>query len=345
MKKIIILIVLMLLPLGVFADTSSDTDVIITQMKSILDQYGARVKALEAENTILRNEIMKAGIKIPLTIYSSAIVGDIMTSSGIVLALQTSTWINTASGAQTLLNQIATQYSSQYAWFITRIHTDWTGIQGAYKMSSGSSISGFEFIKRGNNNNVFVDITYPGSTASWVYDAKILYEYSTGTFQRKLIGFFEFNKQTGYYITRTGSNPFAGVERTFIADPYVQNAVVPPTASTHSTSLTASSTWTTLMSVSISDIEKAYGDKRYLTVISLSNGYLQSNPPSLELLRIRYRTFFIIGKYSESLAEITKIEALWQLDKAVACDAQVIATYSKNQTLVDSYAKVCGKNN
>ncbi len=91
MKKIIILIVLMLLPLGVFADTSSDTDVIITQMKSILDQYGARVKALEAENTILRNEIMKAGIKIPLTIYSSAIVGDIMTSSGIVLALQTST--------------------------------------------------------------------------------------------------------------------------------------------------------------------------------------------------------------------------------------------------------------
>lgn len=91
MKKIIILIVLMLLPLGVFADTSSDTDVIITQMKSILDQYGARVKALEAENTILRNEIMKAGIKIPLTIYSSAIVGDIMTSSGIVSALQTST--------------------------------------------------------------------------------------------------------------------------------------------------------------------------------------------------------------------------------------------------------------
>jgi hypothetical protein len=93
----------------------------------------------------------------------------------------------------------------------------------------------------------------------------------------------------------------------------------------------------------MADIEKAYGDKRYLTAISLSNAYLQTNPPSIDILRIRYRTFFIIGKYSESLAEIAKIEALGKLDKAIACDAQVIATYSKNPTLVDSYTKICKK--
>ena len=91
----------------------------------------------------------------------------------------------------------------------------------------------------------------------------------------------------------------------------------------------------------LADVEKAYADKRYLTTISLSTAYLAVNPATVDMLRIRYRTFFIIGKYSESLAEIAKIESLGKLEKAMACDAQVIATYSKTQSLVDKYTKIC----
>jgi hypothetical protein len=91
---------------------------------------------------------------------------------------------------------------------------------------------------------------------------------------------------------------------------------------------------------SITDIERAYSDKRYLSVISLSNVYLATNTPTYDLLRIRYRTYFIIGKYTESLAEIAKIETLGKLS-AVACDAQVIATYSKDTTLIAKYTKAC----
>jgi hypothetical protein len=75
----------------------------------------------------------------------------------------------------------------------------------------------------------------------------------------------------------------------------------------------ATGTSTTTSSVAIptyAEIDKAYLDKRYLSVISLSNTYLTKNPPTYELLRIRYRTYFIIGKYTESLSEIAKIEAL-----------------------------------
>lgn len=96
-------------------------------------------------------------------------------------------------------------------------------------------------------------------------------------------------------------------------------------------------------SVTLADINKAYSDKRYLTTISLSNTYLASNAPTSEVISIRYRTYFIIGKYTESLAELAKMESLGALDRQTACNAQVIATYSKNQTLVDKYTAICKK--
>ena len=42
----------------------------IAQTKLLLDQYSSRVRALEAENSILREEMRKANIKIPLALFS-----------------------------------------------------------------------------------------------------------------------------------------------------------------------------------------------------------------------------------------------------------------------------------
>ena len=60
----------------------------IAQTKALLDQYSARVKYLEAENMILREEMRKAGIKIPLALFSGAI--QIESSSGIASGTQIS---------------------------------------------------------------------------------------------------------------------------------------------------------------------------------------------------------------------------------------------------------------
>ena len=120
MRKILVFAFCLLLPLGVFAETSTtDTDVIITQMKAILDQYGARVKALENENGILRNEMMKAGIKIPLSAYSGAVVGGLTTATSV--ATGSTTTISgsvVASGSLVsgeFISLIAKQYSPRYA--------------------------------------------------------------------------------------------------------------------------------------------------------------------------------------------------------------------------------------
>ncbi len=194
-------------------------------------------------------------------------------------------------------------------------------------------------MKQGADNHAFVDIVYDAKTATGTYDAKILYEYNTGTYQRKLIGFFEFNRSTGYYVTKSGNNIFAGVTRTFVRDPYAATMIIPATATTSS----GITTVTTAGSIpTYAEIEKAYTDKRYLSVISLSNTYLTANTATYDLLRIRYRTYFIIGKYTESLSEIAKIEAMGQL-AAVACDAKVIATYSKDTALVTKYTAACKK--
>lgn len=248
--------------------------------------------------------------------------------------------------------QLQTQYGADVGGFIARIQTEWKDIRNAYKLPENANIGGYEFVQKDANDHVFVDIVF-GTGTTGIYDAKILYQYDKSTFKRKLIGFFEYNTTTGKYTTKSGTNPFAGVTRTFIRDPYFSGATSVPSTATASSSTTtnntpnpvantgSTNTPTGTSTVLMTDIEKAYTEKRYLSVISLSNSYLTANTATYELLRIRYRTYFIIGKYTESLAEIAKIQAMGKLDKQTACDAQVIATYGKDTTLVSKYSAVC----
>ena len=195
-------------------------------------------------------------------------------------------------------------------------------------------------------DHVFVDVIYSGTVALWgVYDAKILYQYDKKTFARKLIGLFEYNTSGAYYTTKTGKNIFPGVKRLFIADPASKVAPTPSTASSQVNSPVWSG-WVSQSdgaSVTIADIETAYGAKRYLSVITLSESWLQKNAPTLDVLRIRYRTYFIIGKYTEAIKEVERIKSIGQLSSTVACEGQVIATYAKDTTLAESYKTVCNK--
>jgi hypothetical protein len=90
MKKILLSICIgFIVPLAASAAesmTSADVDSMVNQMKSSIDQYATRIKYLEQENAILRNEVMKAGIKIPLSVYSGT---GIITSTGTSMNIST----------------------------------------------------------------------------------------------------------------------------------------------------------------------------------------------------------------------------------------------------------------
>jgi hypothetical protein len=70
----------------------------VTQMKIILDQYAAKIKYLEVENAVLREEVRKAGIQIPLSAFSAGAT----TTGSTVAPSQTSNSGNTTtqSGSQ-----------------------------------------------------------------------------------------------------------------------------------------------------------------------------------------------------------------------------------------------------
>lgn len=297
----------------------------IAQTKALLDQYSARVRSLEAENAILREEMRKAGIKIPLSAYSGVVqTNNIPVVSDTPIATATTSTVTgttlpvvTTSG-EINFSEIEKIHGPVYTGFIKRIISEWDKVRDAYLMPKNAHIGGYELVVTGALDHVFVDIVYTGSiTGTGIYDAKILYQFDKKTFARKLIGFFEYNPTTGYYITRTGKNIFPGVTRTFVLDPRV---IALSQANLPTTVPTTTSTSTSVTTTSYADIEAAYTAKRFLSVITLSNTWLASNAPNLEVLRIRYRTYFIIAKYAEALKEIEKIRAIGQLSSAVACE-------------------------
>jgi cell division protein FtsB len=67
MRKIIFVALILISSLS--SVVAADLDP-IAQTKALLDQYSSRVRSLEAENSILREEMRKANIKIPLALFS-----------------------------------------------------------------------------------------------------------------------------------------------------------------------------------------------------------------------------------------------------------------------------------
>ena len=105
------------------------------------------------------------------------------------------------------------------AGFISRINRDWIAIKSAYTLPSNTRIAAYEFVGTGAQDYVFIDIV-SGTGTTGVYDTKILYQFEKTEYKRKLIGIFDYNSATTRYTTRTGTNPFACVPRTFVRDPY-----------------------------------------------------------------------------------------------------------------------------
>lgn len=352
--RFLLIFIIVTIPFGAHAQSGLlDPNATLAELQLLIAQYEARLKKVESENAILRYQMAQAGIQIPLGDFSgtttivipTALTGSSVISNTGVSAPQSST-----------LSDITAKYGKDVAGFISQINKDWSAIRTNYKFPAVTKLAGYEFVQSGNMDHVFVDIVI-GTGVTGVYDIKVLYQFDKSTYKRKLIGIFDYNNSTSRYITRSGTNPFGWVARTFIKDPYYLGSAETPTTalvpvSSWSTTSTTN-TWVTpspiintatgSSSVTLSEITKAYNEKRYLSTISLSNSYLASNPATQEILNIRYRTFFIIGKYAESLAELSKIEKIATIDKQTACNAQVIATYSKNQSLVDKYTAICKK--
>lgn len=325
-----------------FASAAEDYEALKKQavdtLIAIIAKYESRIQVLESENTALRAK---------LNIATGATV---VTSSGTLVAV--------SSNADKELANIKSS-TPVFAAVVEKMNKALPNMRKTFTLPDTTSIIAFEFVtKSATEHGVYVDVDFgDDASLSGAYDGKILFNYNPGDISPKFVGWFKYDKAARKYVTVQWVNAYIGSTRTIIANPYAGNpnpVIVDVTsgASQTTTSTTVSGTTSNTSStgvftssgvkISFSDIQKAYNDKRYLSVINLSNTYLQTNAPTVDVLRIRYRTYFIIGKFQDSLNEITKIEALQsKLDRTIACDAAVIANYQKNTDLSSKYDKIC----
>ncbi len=101
----------------------------------------------------------------------------------------------------------------------------------------------------------------------------------------------------------------------------------------------------TTTEVTVAQIKAAYDKTKLLDAIKLSDTYILKYPNNLDVLRIRYRSYYIIGKYENSLAEIKKIETIQgsAFEKTIACDAAVIGKIAKKTDVSTYYSTICKK--
>lgn len=97
--------------------------------------------------------------------------------------------------------------------------------------------------------------------------------------------------------------------------------------------------------VTFAQVKAAYDNTKLLDALKLSESYILKDPSNIDVLRIRYRSYYIIGKYDESLAEIKKMETIQgsSFERTIACDAAVIGKIAKKTEVSSYYGTICKK--
>lgn len=163
--KIILMLlsIMAILPLVSFAESGPlSSEATLKQLILIVSQDEARIRYLESENALLKNEMVKAGIKITLSDYS----GIVALNTGVIsIPPVFLTGILTpppmpVSTTGALLAQLTNQYGKDVGGFVLRIQKEWKDIRNTYKLPTNAQIGGYEFVQSGSTDHVFVDIVF-----------------------------------------------------------------------------------------------------------------------------------------------------------------------------------------
>lgn len=308
------------------ADDFSDMKTALNQsIASLIARYDARIQALETENAALKSQIASLA-NTGATVATPVVVAPVVAVAKPVVAY-------TGSDIS--------------ARVIDKINTNLASILSENSLDASGVIGLFEFIEP---NAVFISIDDgKNPTGVTAFKIKILYTFDQNlTFTK--IGLFDLNYEVQMYKTVFGSNPYAKSTRKRIQNPLYKGKLFDVVATTTSTGTTikpssGTTSVTPVADVTFAQIKAAYDKNKLLDAIKLSDSYIARNPNDIETLKIRYRSYYIVGKYAESLAEVKKIETTTgaSFDKTIACDAAVIAKISKKTDVSTYYSAICKK--
>ena len=308
------------------ADDFADMKTALNQsIATLIAKYEAQIQALQTENQQLKNQIASLQSATGGTTASTGTTTPTVTTPSVVTPVAT-----TSAG------------TGVYAQIVAKINANLANILSENNLAGYSTIGLFEFI----NSDAFFMSLDDGNNPAGVtaFKTKILYKYDSALNLTK-IGVFDLDYASQKYRTISGSNPYAGTTRTRVPNPGYKGKLLDATTATTSPTTTPTTTTTTTVAPTLANIQAAYNSNKILNALTLSDQYILSNPNDVTVLIIRYRSYYIVGKYDNSLAEIKKIEAIQgaNFDRTIACDASVIAKISKNTTASTYYSAICKK--
>lgn len=302
-----------------FADDITDMKASVTDtMTKLIQRYESRIRELEAENGQMKQEL--ANLRSTTTQASASVV--------------TTTPVITSAMAK----------SDLYNAVVKRANDQLKNIQIENNLSTDSVIGLFEFIEP---NAVFISLDDGNNPADVsAFKTKVLYTFDNNlNFTR--IGLFDLNYASQKYRTLFGSNPYTKALRVRVENPGYKGQLLNKTGTTNTGTVVKPSSVVTesTTEATLAQIKAAYDKNKLLDALKLSDSYIAKNPNDVEALRIRYRSYYMIGKYESSLAEIKKLETVQgsAFEKTVACDAAVIGKIAKKTDVSNYYSAICKK--
>ncbi len=321
----------------VFADDISDMKGLLNDTITKLTQkYEAQILSLQAENTAFKQEL--ASLR-----GTGAIV--IQTVDKAPTAIPVATQAKTPATKRTIT--AAMTKTDIYNTVIAQVNENIGDILSENNLPAYTAIGLFEFIEP---NAFFISLDdgkNPAGVAA--FKTKIAYTFDNNlTLTKK--GVFNLDYASQRYITTFGSNPYIQSVRTRIANPTYKGKLLNPATINNTANTTIQNTPSPTVSVITGDviftqIKTAYDNTKLLDALKLSESYILKDPNNIDVLRIRYRSYYIIGKYEESLAEIKKMETIQgsNFERTIACDAAVIGKIAKKTDVSSYYSAICKK--
>ena len=314
-----------------YATELDDIKSSFSNIQTLIKNYENNLKNLQAENEALKKTISDLEAKI--NSFASPHPNPLPKGEGVI---STQTWTTQKVSTVEKYNQI-----------IDKINNLSGDIFSKNNLSTSSTIWLFEFIEP----NVFFISIDDGLNPAWVtaFKTKILYSYDKDL-NLTVIWIFSLDYKSQYYITKFWKNPYARTTRIRVKNPSYTWKLLPEyqsnislnTTSTQA-SVVSNATSVVNQNVTFEMVKNAYINNKILDMLKLSEVYIKTDPNNIDVLRMRYRGFHMLGKYSDALSEIQKIEEIqWSnMTKVVACDGSIIAKLAKNDSLAKTYSDIC----
>lgn len=358
-KKITAILLIFIMFFGSFSyinaeEIDKDTSSYIELLKLIIKRYEEKIRDLKIENAWLKDKVISLWWNIE---EKTKIVSEEKTEE-----------INNSNS-----NEVETNYTEEehkYSKLIEYINSQSKEIFINNNLDPTSSIWLFEFIEP---SNFFVSID-DFKNPSWLsaFKLKILYSYDENL-KLKIVWIFEIDYNSWYYVTKYWKNPFATTKRIRVKNPSykwklivdamtieeaeqltknnIANTVeTEPKIEDNSADVVSSITTSTTptkdieSNVTLDQIKNEYAKNNILSALRLSNEYIKTDPNNMDVLKIRYRSFYILWRFDEALSEIKKIENIYTtswMEKIVVCDAKTIAKLAQDKVLYNKYSNLC----